>query len=166
MSQPPPARHADPAALGTALLAGAMTLVLGDGRYDWLDVGIGLALTSLLAAYYRPSQSPPRTRVDRVTQAISFGFVSGLPIAMVASGPFQWWLVGTPEECLRAVSVDDCAGAATDPWVGGAWCAAGAFAIALHYVRVIPRHATGTAPGVEPEGGSAPDACPDPEPTS
>ncbi|MET9879118.1 hypothetical protein ABZZ36_31465 [Actinacidiphila glaucinigra] len=143
-----------------------MTLVLGEGRYDWLDLGIGLALTSLLAAHYRPSHSPPQTPVDRVAQAISFGFVSGLPIAMIASAPFQWWLVGTPERCLAAVSVDDCAGAATDPWVGGAWCVAGAIAIALHYVLVRTRPLASAAASFEPDGGSPPDSSAEPEPAS
>jgi hypothetical protein len=186
MAQTLPARLSDPAALGSALLAGAVTLALGEGRYDLFDSGIGLSLVSMLAGYYRPARLSSwswRGGFAWVAQATTFSTIVGLLVAMMLSWPIQN-KVGTPSQCeddwkgnsygmprpYVEDAIDACAGNAADHYVLLAWLVIGLLSL-LGYLGVTrpPRAATApdpdadlTAPPTVPGPSSAPDATADP----
>ncbi|MFF1300846.1 MULTISPECIES: hypothetical protein [unclassified Streptomyces] len=184
-----PARLSDPAALGSALLAGAVTLALGEGRYDLFDLGIGLSLVSMLAGYYRAvrlSSWSWRGGFGWFARATAFGAIVGLVVAMMCSWPIQKWVVGTPSRCEDAWKgsshgmprpyvedeIDACAGEAADYYVLFVWLVIGVLSLFLHLISTRPaRVATDADPSPDvdatatltvPGPSSAPDATADP----
>ncbi len=110
-------------------MAAAITLATGEGRYDFIDLGIGVTLLCLLAAYYRPLAHRARG-LDAVAKSLSFGAIAGLLLALVAS-PLIQHFVGTPSDCGE-LDEADCAGARADPRVLYTWLIAGLVVALVH----------------------------------
>jgi hypothetical protein len=99
----------DQAALGSATVAGAVTLALAKGPYGYLSTGIGLTLLFLLLGYYRTSpHSGSLTKFSPewwtwLGQALAFGAVVGLLSSMAIAWIWQttfgddaeWWFAGS-----------------------------------------------------------------------
>ena len=132
----------DPAALGSAAVAGIITLVLAPGRYGWLSAGVGTALLFLLLGWYRPGR--PQAMLDWIGRALAFGSVAGLLAAMVVAWPLQDLVVGTPERCLGLApgQEDICAGNAAGPMVGWSWLLLAAVSCAVHLLTLRPPEGT------------------------
>ncbi|MFJ6384963.1 hypothetical protein ACIQI7_33765 [Kitasatospora sp. NPDC092039] len=119
----------DPAALWSAAVAAVIALAVGEGRWGWLSSGIGIVLSLLVAAYYRPGKQT-ENRWDRPTRAAAFGGIAGLLGAMIASGPIQAIFFNCPHECSNAnlyptkKEIDNCAGNAAGVAVGWTWLGA------------------------------------------
>lgn len=114
-------------------------LVLDPGEYDWLNSFVGVALSCMLLAYYRPT--PPETRFDARSRAWAFGAVGGLQLASILSWPIQgvtnwavdWELFGLDEGCGNT---SRCLGEVADVPVAIVWVAAAIWLADQHQRRV------------------------------
>lgn len=141
----------DEAALGSAAVAAVVTLALGEGPYGWLNTGVGITLTLLLAAYYRPRNTPPRTKGDAYFRAFAFGAVAGLLVAMILAWAVQG---GLSLQGLHYRKKDNPA----NPWVASIWLVSAVALAVLHRVMVPPplgqAGATGAPQQCNSDGGT------------
>ncbi|WP_049580222.1 hypothetical protein [Streptomyces sp. SBT349] len=120
--------RADHTALWSSVVATVITLSLGDGRFDWLSLALGVAQASQMAAFYRPVPRDAGDRWGRGAAAGAFGAVGGLIAVMVCGWPTQA-VVGTPASCRKlaehsVIAVHNCAGYEAYQWLGLVWAAA------------------------------------------
>jgi hypothetical protein len=143
MSQTPARPVVDPAALGSAAMAAVFTLVVSPGVYGWLSTGAGIALSLLLAGYYRPLYWPPTGSIDALARAAAFGGIAGLLVGMVLSWPIQA-VVGTSGCDSSNTTVCRAEADAAGWWVAIVWLAAGII-LTIAHLRLIQPPAKPTA---------------------
>lgn len=92
---------------------------------------MGITLALLLAAYYRPKNTPPRTKPDAYFRAFAFGAIAGLLVAMILAWAVQG---GLSLQGLRYHKGED---NPANLWVASIWLAS-AVALAVVHLAIVP----------------------------
>ncbi|SOD87655.1 hypothetical protein SAMN06272765_5146 [Streptomyces sp. Ag109_G2-15] len=101
---------------------------------------MGITLALLLTAYYRPRNTPPRTKPDTYGRAFAFGAIAGLLVAMILAWAVQGGL------SLQGLQYRKEANPA-NPWVAWIWLVSGLALAIVHRAMVPPAPGQAVATG-------------------
>ncbi|MGC5173282.1 hypothetical protein ACLQ2Q_21790 [Microbacterium sp. DT81.1] len=117
---PEPTDKVDPAALGLAGVAAAVTFTAGPGDWGILSLVIGLALTFVLLGYH---QATPRRAVNIrvVVRRLAFASFLALSIELCVAWPLQSWVIQPMDPSLVSGTDEHVAAGRTTEVLACAW---------------------------------------------